>query len=395
LSVRPVAAVAVAFACASCSEILGLREPTLDNTFEGGAEASACGDTSTDPNNCGACGHSCAGSTCAASLCVPQIVMDNGTIIAPYDMVASDDGYLYFADGNSDKTLKNVARIKKDAVNGSPAAEILVDWGSREGYPNQIGVAGGNFFFAVDSNVANPYYGGGIVACPVAGCPPNPPITVTDISSYALTTDGTTVYYADVYTDGNFNDFYEIHSADTNLQSRKTLNQKLTDTSDVGYMDIDANGNLYWGTATGLYTCPASNCASPTPLLGALQLEVDHVRVTTDRVYFSSAPLSGVQSVQWVPLAGGTPTQVTSNVTWPFAIVLDGAYVYFTDVGTTNNPQDGRVIRCPRDGCGASDADRVVLSNGSSGGNNPRALTQDATYLYWGTYQGQIFRVAK
>jgi hypothetical protein len=35
------------------------------------AEAGACLDTSTDPDNCGTCGHSCGGGACIGGVCQP------------------------------------------------------------------------------------------------------------------------------------------------------------------------------------------------------------------------------------------------------------------------------------------------------------------------------------
>ena len=372
-------ALAVCASTLSCSAILGLQEPVVDDSLEGGTTEGGEGGGE--------------GGACGASPCQPVLITDDATLISPYDMLVGDDGYLYFTNGNADTGVKSVARVDKTAAGAQP--EILIDWTTHEGYPNQIALGGGNFFFAVDSNVGNPYWGGGIVECPMTGCPQGQGLTRPNLSAYAVASDGTHVVYADDYTDGNFNDYYELKAGDTNLQNTQVL---ISDTNgeDVYYLDIDSSGNVYAAHDTGIYVCNVAGCGgAPTPLLGALEIEVNEVRVAGDRLYFTSAPLQGAASVQWVPLAGGQPTPVTTNVNFPLAVVVDDTYVYFTDVGNTNNPNDGRVVRCPRDGCGPSDANAVTLSVGAAAGKNPRALAQDATTLYWGTYTGQVWKVAK
>lgn len=387
---------ALAASVTACSAILGLQEPTVDNTIGdgGGGEGGTCGDTTNNPANCGACGHDCLGGTCVASVCQPVLVISNSALLAPYDMLVGDDGFSYFTDGSSDTGAKNVARVDKTMVNGT-TPELLIDWTANEGYPNQLAIGGGNFYFAVDSQVANPYYGGGIVMCPLAGCPNGQGVSTGGISSYAVATDGTHVFFGADYADGNFNDFYQLHITDMGLKNNSELINGLAG-SDYNYIDTDREGGIYYGTGDGLFKCNAAGCGDAgAPLLGAQQLEINEVRYAGDRIYFTSAPFSSGASVQWVPTAGGTPTFVTTNVNFPLGIVTDANYVYFTDVGNLNNPSDGRVTRCPRDGCGGNDVNAVKLSNGAANGGNPRALAQDTTMLYWGTYTGNIWRVAK
>jgi hypothetical protein len=44
--------------------------------------STGCGDTFTDPENCGECGHSCLGGACSESICAPEVLTDklNGPI---------------------------------------------------------------------------------------------------------------------------------------------------------------------------------------------------------------------------------------------------------------------------------------------------------------------------
>jgi hypothetical protein len=83
--------VLVAFvACAlalSCSLITKLDEPRAEDAgappadgapVEAAVEAAVCGDTSSNPSNCGACGLSCLGGACEGGVCAPVVVADIG-----------------------------------------------------------------------------------------------------------------------------------------------------------------------------------------------------------------------------------------------------------------------------------------------------------------------------
>ncbi len=387
-----------AVALMACSAILGLQEPTVDNTIEaggdGGGEGSACGDTSTSPQNCGACGHDCGGGTCAAGVCQPVLIVQNSSLIAPYDMVVGDDGYLYFTNYSDMTGAKSAARVDKTTTNGT-TPQILIDWTAKDGNPAQIAVSGGNFYFAVNSNFGDPYWHGGVVKCPVDGCPSGQGLSTGNISSYAVGTDGKNVFFGADYADNNLNDTYQLHVTDMALANNATVIDN-PNGSDILYIDVDHDGGVYFGSGDGVFRCGATGCGdAAAPLLGSLQLSIGAVHYAGDRIYFTGIPFNAGQSVQWVPVAGGAATFVTTNVSNPWVVTTDATYVYYTDEGNPNNPSDERVMRCPRDGCGGNDVNAVKLSNGAAAGGNPRAMTEDATMLYWGTYTGAIWRVAK
>jgi hypothetical protein len=71
-------------------------------------------------------------------------------------------------------------------------------------------------------------------------------------------------------------------------------------------------------------------------------------------------------------------------------IVTDEAFVYWIDYGTLAAQYfDGRVMKCARTGCDDHPVD-VTGPQASPGG-----LAIDDTWIYWGTGDGVIHRVAK
>lgn len=63
---------------------------------------SPCGDTQTDPKNCGACGHDCLGGACQAGMCQPEVLRDN-FINDPYFLV--DDNQLFWCSSSDGKIM--------------------------------------------------------------------------------------------------------------------------------------------------------------------------------------------------------------------------------------------------------------------------------------------------
>lgn len=58
---------------------------------------STCVNTTSDPGNCGGCGHSCQGGTCTGSVCDPVEIVTGTT---PYDIVVAN-GALFWVDQNA------------------------------------------------------------------------------------------------------------------------------------------------------------------------------------------------------------------------------------------------------------------------------------------------------
>ncbi|HEY4117471.1 MAG TPA: hypothetical protein VGM56_06425 [Byssovorax sp.] len=120
----------------------------------GGAVCDPAAEHSSDPHNCGACGHDCLGAACSAGVCQPVAIWTGNA--APPLFV--DDTYVYWMRiqgmGEHDCSAFTVVRAPKHSGALSTAPEQVLDEGAadvavRDGYVNygtrRCGLADGSF----------------------------------------------------------------------------------------------------------------------------------------------------------------------------------------------------------------------------------------------------------
>lgn len=92
-----------------------------DHGCAGGGQccSSTCADLSSDPKNCGACGHDCLGGKCSAGQCQPVAFADVNDTVSD---LAVDDGYLYWTIFDSGAP----AAIKRLPVGGGTPDVVAV-----------------------------------------------------------------------------------------------------------------------------------------------------------------------------------------------------------------------------------------------------------------------------
>lgn len=397
-----VCAGAIGVSLAACSGILGLQEPTVDDTLEAGggdaggdgaAEAAveggvdaACGaNLQTDTKNCGTCGHDCLGGDCFTGVCQPALVTQSASL-APYAM-ALDSGKIYFTNIRA-YTLYTVFVV--DAAGTNATATQLVDYSQGyttplvDGLPYAISVQNGYFYTSIDSNGGS---GGnwqaGVDRCGIGGCTKKT-LAVYGINSYAIATSATDVYYASSDT----NDKYALQKAPLDFSTIGTA--VATPASEIHGLVVDGT-DVFYATSDGVFGCTPSCGASAITQGQAIDAEL--LATDTKNVYFSSTPYLGAPAVLSVPRTGGPPATIATDVTVPNGVATDGAFVYFADIGDTSNAADGKVVRCPVTGCTAQT--ETVLSTGAATGDNPRAVIVTSNAVYWGTRGGHIWRLAK
>jgi len=392
--------IALALPALACSAILGLQEPTVDDTIDGGGDSSGgdvvqgdatpdapidspCGaDLQTDAHNCGACGRDCLGSTCSAGACQPTLVAQS-TTISPYGL-ALDNGTLYFTNvHNSD--YHSVGKVDASATNGT--ITLLVDYGTGyttplvDGVVWGLAVQNGFFYTAIYAGGGqNGKWEAGVDRCPTTGCTGNT-LAVYGDDSYTIATNATNVFWGATDT----NDSYNVYKANLDFTGTTSI---ATPDSEVNGIVVDGS-NLFFGTFDGVFACTPT-CATNAITQGVSDAEL--LAVDANNVYYSSTQ-SGNPAVLYVPKTGGVPSIIATDVMLPNGVAVDDNYVYFADIGDTANSTTGKVARCPKTGC--SLGTETTLSVGAAAGDNPREVVLDSQYVYWGTRGGKIWRVAK
>jgi len=389
------ALLACAASAIGCGALLGLQEPIVDDTIEGGTKDSGgggdvaidstCGaDLQSDAKNCGNCGHDCLGGACTAGVCQPVLIASS-TSIAPYAMVLSGND-LYFTNVRG-STFATVFKVDKTQPNGNPT--LLVDYGTGyttplvSGYPFGVAVQGGDFYVSIYANGGSGgFWEAGIDRCPQSGCT-SKTLAYYGVNSYGVATNASNVYFAS----SDINDVYTVQYANLDMSNRQTL---VTATNEVNGVLVDSS-DVFYATADGVFHCNGTTCGGTAITQGAA-IDAELLALDATNVYFTSLPFNGTPTVQSVVRGGGLPKLISDKPVVPFGIATDGTYVYFTDIGDNQNPATGAVYRCPVAGCNGKEE---TLSVGAAAADNPRPIVVDATSIYWGTRGGKIWRLAK
>lgn len=349
-----------------------------------GGDGSPCSaDLQIDGHNCGACGHDCLGGACTQSKCQPVKVVSSSSL-APYAMTLSGST-LYFTNVKG-SSLGSMAKALKTATNNDTPPVVLSDWSSKQGTPFQVSASGTDVYFAVHSgSAANYEYDGALMRCPSETC--QVALSVKGIDSYAIATDGANVYTGERAYVGTV-DKYFIRKRNMDLSNPITVGETGTDANWITL----TSGEVIWGDSDGLYHCAKGGCSgAPQKLASPWDKSVEAIAIAGNTLFFTSNPYADVATLQSVSIGGGLPVQLTKDLQVPLGVAADSTYVYVAEIGDTSNPSTGRVFRCPHAGCGTNDTNLEVLFSGE----NPRTVVSDANALYFGTREGNIYRLAK
>jgi hypothetical protein len=233
----PITVVSALIGCTYIQDFQVPDGPPDGNGDGGGSEASCA--SPTDPNNCGACGHSCLAGACVSGVCQPVVLAegqgdsswvgftsDIGDPLVGPDRLAADDTDVYWLNlrgevmrvpisgGQPERVARtdrgpawivldgdqvyfstlagDVFRVPKSG--GTPARLApgpgpAIDLFSGP-FPTELFVAAGKITFA---------NGKGLVTCPVSGCPSQPEVIDsgrTDYRPFSYAVDGAGRMYA-------------------------------------------------------------------------------------------------------------------------------------------------------------------------------------------------------
>jgi eukaryotic-like serine/threonine-protein kinase len=340
-----VAGIGLAFALGR-SIRFGLHDPACKPNEAACGER--CADTSADPDNCGACGHSCMGGACEAGVCQPVVLADHQD--TPIHLVTYQGRVFWINVGSGD----HGGEVKSVRMDGTGMTTLA----SGQGKPSGMATDGVYVYWVNygDGTVYRVPIGGGEPKRLAEGQLGPRSIAVGPLGIYWTNREGGTVIFR-----SNAGETTEL----ANGQDQP------------GDIAIDAE-RVYWADRGGRRVMAVSLQGGKKPtLVGTAPEPPIGVAVDAKRVYWIEYQGDGVM---WAPIGGGPPKLLTSGQSHPLAIAVDASRVYLTK-------DDGAVMAISLDG---GDVTRLCFGQGW-----PQSLAVDAKSIYWTNTKGQVMRLAK
>lgn len=344
------AAMGVALQALACSHVV--VEPAGPVTSTGGAtSATPCLDTGSDPENCGACGHTCLGGACVAGACQAVRLTDAPSPRA----IAVDADAVYWS--AFDGGIYRVARAGGSPATVVPPGQALAD---------SLAVDAAHVYWPSDDGAPG---AGAILRSPKAPGAPDVQAFVSGLTTPdAVAVAGGFVYFG---TEGDGVGRVPIAGGAPTLLWKGDVTRVTVDATHA-YVTV-AKGS--WGSA--VVSVPLDGGAAVT-LSSAPDLEIylTSVAVSGGDVFWISGNPTALRRV---PAGGGATTVVAAGAV---DLAADEAFLYWLD------PAEGRVRRAPLGG-GAPE----VLAVGQSGGS----MAVDEQAIYWTNWgqDGAIMMLAR
>ncbi len=375
-AVAAVAACAVAGA-AACTSVLGIGDQSLDpllldagagdSSSHGDVAVGPCGDTSSDPHNCGRCGHDCLGGECSAGMCEPFALVPPDAGSRPFHIVLQGQ-YVYWTDF--------LANTLNRTDTQSLQSTVL--------YYGGFGVDGlaaddAGIYFADISN---------IYRCSLGGCPTAQTLVSGDGGStpYFVTVDENGVYWDD-------QDTMDVHAVPKSGGTPRTI---YTGPGDAGLDGLRADGRyVYVAGADGTIVRIPEDGGASLPMNPGLQLpNAWELTLDSQNLYWSQDdPNNGPGSINVIGLGTQSPRPFITNQPQPGGIAVDSQNLYWTNIGTNLNFMSGSVAMCPLASCNSP----LTIASAQ---HLPRDMATDGVAVYWanygnGDFDGSLMRVAK
>jgi sugar lactone lactonase YvrE len=289
-----------------------------------------CGDTTSNPDHCGRCGHSCLGGDCVQGMCQ---AFKLATIHDGAFGMAQDESRLYIAG------LLNNEIVRVDKVTG---AVLSIDTAGAILVPAWISVQGSSMVW---SNRV--YNTGSIASCPVTGCGGSDPTVLIANADRpnGVIVDGDLMYWAETQGGTVRSAKVSNGSAVQDLVASSSGYQpfRLAMRGDHLYFSEVGQGRVVRVSKTGGDAVVLGSSASPAGVV-----------VTDDRVYWadSTATAGRIISVPNTdpPDGGLTTTNVAVGQDMAFSVAADGENLYWIASGTSA-AATGALRMCPLAGC--------------------------------------------
>jgi len=313
--------------------------------------AAGCGDTTSDPHNCGACGHDCLGGACASSSCAPILLAmgaDSNTI-----GIAVSGSYVYLADETGPYRVP---------IGGGPP-----DWSWWSGGASSLEVTS----LAVDATSV--YWGGTRVqSVPFTGGTAKTLQTLS-VSDYAdgLALDATAAYYVDRLPE-------TVVRLDLGTGTASPLGPaRNAQSSPLWFSIVGDDTDVYWAANNAgetLWRMPKTGGAAVSLIAG-----VDSpagLALDQDTLYWIES--GGIYSI---PKLGGAPSHLAQEAgDNGSSLAVDATSVYWL------NGVAGTLNRVPKGG-----GPTELLASGQI---QCVGVALDTLWVYWVATQ-QVMKVAK
>jgi hypothetical protein len=319
-----------------------------------------CTDTTSDPFNCGACGHDCLGGACSVSKCLPFVVANEpGEPTA----LAVDGTHVYWTNATS-------GDVRRAPITGG-IPETIWDGPTGTFLGEGLVRSGTDVYFTIGE------LDGGVFRCPATGCgatAPKPVVAPLAAPGFVGLADGGVLLVSESVDNGRV--------GSCKLPCASGLDFVASSEGFPSYV-ATGEGAFYWSTILpggGNLRARLDDASAPRTLVPSQQ--VQQMELTTNEVLYA---VRGV-GIKAVPRDGGSVRRVF-DFSQTERLAVDGTVVYYND-----SVPLGRILRCPVAGC---EAGTPIASSQI----HPHAIVIDKTSVYWTNVgdgnAGTIMRIAK